>query len=561
MAGRKIGEIYGEIKIKNQQFNTGLAQTQSKLQGFKMKSVAIFAAITAASYVLIRGMKDIIQTASNLEEQTAKFGTVFRGVIDEANESVKTLTDSYGMSTREARELMAGIQDLLVPMGMMRDEAAGFSFEIVKLATDIGSFNNLPTAEAMEKIKSALVGMYRPMRSVGVVLSDMTVRQKAVNMGLAKSNDEVTALHKAIAAYTMSLEMSKDAQGDFIRTSDDFANSQKILNARIEDLKSTIGIKLLPIIADWMGDFSDLTKEVTKFMEKIGVLEGDTLPALIQTQAKYTQIIERRKYYMDKEDEGLIHYRKLLIEVEKQIKALLDKRRKEINLIKEETDETERLRKEKELLIEKLGVMAELTAVPLPTIRELNKRQQEYIRSMEEAWDITGNWTKTYDEGVDAVNFRLGELNDTTLNMGLTAMDAFGSAVAGGQKLEGVLDGLIAQLVTMAIKFAVFKAIGTAMGIPGGGFFMGMQAGGYAPGKLIPQVSSGYVTQPSVLVGEGKGGELVIPEDKIKGMVVVNVTKAGAHTEVESYINWPKSEKQRFYRGVIKEASDREGKR
>lgn len=44
------------------------------------------------------------------------------------------------------------------------------------------------------------------------------------------------------------MEQTGDAQGDFARTSDGFANSQRILTATIEDFQASLGQALLPIL-------------------------------------------------------------------------------------------------------------------------------------------------------------------------------------------------------------------------------------------------------------------------------------------------------------------------
>ena len=123
--------------------------------GLSMKTVA-----TVAAAAFVGAMKRAVQAASNLQEVTSKFRTVFKGNMAVANQSVKDLTASYAMSTREAREYLSSVQDLLVPMGVASDKAAMMSGEVVKLAADLGSFNNLPTSQVMMDINSALVGNF-----------------------------------------------------------------------------------------------------------------------------------------------------------------------------------------------------------------------------------------------------------------------------------------------------------------------------------------------------------------------------------------------------------------
>ncbi len=92
------------------------------------------------------GLKSVISLASDLEETQNKFDVVFRGMTGQAEEWSKTLVSSYQMSAQESKQYMGSLQDLLVPTGIAREEAGKMSNKFVKLAADLGSFNNLPTA-------------------------------------------------------------------------------------------------------------------------------------------------------------------------------------------------------------------------------------------------------------------------------------------------------------------------------------------------------------------------------------------------------------------------------
>ena len=60
----------------------------------------------------------------------------------------------------------SGIQDLLVPLGLAPTEAERMTASVVRLAGDLGSFNNVPVAEALADIRSGLVGSERAAAQV-----------------------------------------------------------------------------------------------------------------------------------------------------------------------------------------------------------------------------------------------------------------------------------------------------------------------------------------------------------------------------------------------------------
>jgi len=227
-----------------------------------------FAAVTAAAAAAFSAFA--VKAASDLEEVQSKFDVVFKDMSESATAWAKTLQVSYGMSETESKKFLSSIQDLLVPMGMNSQAAASLSFEIVKLSTDLGSFNNLPTAKVMEDIQSALVGNYETMKKYGVVLNATTVQQKALEMGLAASKEELTASQKALAAYTIMAEDSSAAIGDFNRTQEGFANQMKIAKSTVNDLITSLGEFLLPIATDLVSTFNDWMRTQGGFNKVLG---------------------------------------------------------------------------------------------------------------------------------------------------------------------------------------------------------------------------------------------------------------------------------------------------
>lgn len=241
-AGKKGSSAFGKLNKSLGTFNARAAAAKVGMAG-----VAAGAAALAGTVVT---MKQAIDAASNLQEVTNKFSVVFSGQMDRANAWAQNLVDNYAMSTREARQYLASVQDLLVPMGMAADEAGVMSNQIVQLSADLGSFNNMPTAQVMENIQSALVGEYDSMKKYGVGLTATTVKQRAMSMGLAETEEALTAADKAQAAYALTVEGSQAAAGDMAHTMDSYANQVKLAKAGLEDFKAFLGSAFLPAAAE-----------------------------------------------------------------------------------------------------------------------------------------------------------------------------------------------------------------------------------------------------------------------------------------------------------------------
>ncbi|MCK4818357.1 hypothetical protein KA005_21485, partial [bacterium] len=240
--------------------------SQDISKAWKTASIAVVAATAA----MVVGFKSAIDAASDLQEVQGKFDVVFAAHKEQAEDMAKILVDSYAMSSREAKQYMSSIQDLLVPMGMASDKALLMSNEVVKLSADLGSFNNLPTAQVMLDIQSALVGNFETMKKYGVVLNETVIKQKALEMGLYSGKGMVDANTKAQIAYKLMLEGSAAAIGDQERTMGSYANQMKKLKAQIEDVKSVIGNKLLPEVTAWINQLNIMIEKNPQVIDQIG---------------------------------------------------------------------------------------------------------------------------------------------------------------------------------------------------------------------------------------------------------------------------------------------------
>ena len=68
---------------------------------------------------------------------------------------------------------------------------------LVELAVDVGSFKNIASdREVIDSFTSAIVGNHRAVRAYGVVLTNATIEQAAMEAGIRKTFKELTELEK-----------------------------------------------------------------------------------------------------------------------------------------------------------------------------------------------------------------------------------------------------------------------------------------------------------------------------------------------------------------------------
>jgi hypothetical protein len=132
---------------------------------------------------------------------------------------------------------------------------------------------NIDVPDAAAKFQSALSGEAEPLKKFGINISDTAIKAYALANNIGGVTGKLTESEKVVARYGLLMEETAKYADDFANTSDSLSNQQKILKAEFENVKSEIGLKLLPImvkVADWINKkFIPYIKELTEeFGEK-----------------------------------------------------------------------------------------------------------------------------------------------------------------------------------------------------------------------------------------------------------------------------------------------------
>jgi hypothetical protein len=145
------------------------------------------------------------------------------------------------------------------------------------LASDLASFNNTPVDDALNALRSGLSGETEPLKRFGVALNDVTLKNKALAMGLIETTSGVLPpAIKAQVTYALVMEQTKLAQGDYARTSAGTANTIKTLQARFADASVAVGNMLLPAL----NLLLKIATPLVKIMEKMATFVNENKNAL-----------------------------------------------------------------------------------------------------------------------------------------------------------------------------------------------------------------------------------------------------------------------------------------
>ncbi|MHB1210341.1 MAG: phage tail tape measure protein [Acidimicrobiales bacterium] len=235
------------------------------LRSATMGTRGLYSALSLAAGVAggFAVLRSAVTGASDLAESLSKVRTVFGDSTSVVTSGADEMARKFGVVKGEFIDAAANLGLVGKAAGMGQGEAAKMADGLARLALDASSFFNVPLAEALDSMRSGLVGESEPLRRFGVLLSEAAVKQEALTLGLAKGKGELSESAKVRARVSIITRQLADAQGDLARTSDGFSNQWKKLGGLMTNFLTSVGTKVLPV-------FQSLVSGVTSLMEDFG---------------------------------------------------------------------------------------------------------------------------------------------------------------------------------------------------------------------------------------------------------------------------------------------------
>ena len=232
-----------------------------------------------------------VKAASDSEETLNKFNVVFQDVRKDADETAANLAQNFGLAQDKAKQLLSDTGDLLSGFGFTGESALKLSKDVQELAVDLASFTNFSGGAegASAALTKALLGERESVKALGIAILEEDVKAKVKALEVAgRFTNETEREKKAIATLEIAVSQSKNAIGDYARSSKSLANQTRELNARIRDVAVQFGQILLPtvskvvgVLTKVVGAFSRLSPQMKTFILIIGGIAAAIGPLLI----------------------------------------------------------------------------------------------------------------------------------------------------------------------------------------------------------------------------------------------------------------------------------------
>ncbi|WP_406660877.1 hypothetical protein V7O66_13720 [Methanolobus sp. ZRKC3] len=294
-AQRELNEAKASIKKMGAEAESTGNRMQSSGQKMTaaLNAVKIYA-VAAAAALAAMGYK-AITAAGDAEEIRNKFEAVFKDTATGAEAWAETFSNTVGRSTLETLQYLSTFQDTFVPLGFDRDEASELSEQLVQLSVDLASFNNELDTDAIASLQSALVGNHETMRRYGVIITQATLDQELLNMGIAGGVQKASEMEKVQARLNIIMGSTTDAQGDAARTADSYANQMRALKGNIADVMAEAGDDAMDDLTDTIIEFNEWGTSggydnITMFLGDVASLAADAAKGVAILTQTFTDL-------------------------------------------------------------------------------------------------------------------------------------------------------------------------------------------------------------------------------------------------------------------------------
>jgi hypothetical protein len=266
------------------QANAQFAKLQSSVGSLGRNFAVAGTAIVAGTALLGKA----VQSASNFEAEFEGVNQVFGEAAKSVQKFAEQAAQSAGLSATEALQASKTFGLFATGAGLGVEEAAKFSTTMVQLAGDLGSFNDVPTAEALAAIQSGLMGQSEPLRKFGVFLDDARLKAEALNMGIYNGTGPLSTQQKMMASYSAILSQTTVQQGDFVKYQDTLGNQLKTISTEFDNLSKDIGLMLIPAITEAMPEIKEMARQLgTQLKTAIASVDWKALTKTIVDLAKF----------------------------------------------------------------------------------------------------------------------------------------------------------------------------------------------------------------------------------------------------------------------------------
>lgn len=276
------GSVIIDTRMDTSGVQNGVSAIRQSFNGLGsvVKKIGVLIGGAFAIGKLTQFGKECVELGSNLAEVQNVVDVTFTTMSDKVNEFAKNAMTSAGLSETMAKQYVGTFGAMSKSFGFSEAQAYDMSTALTQLTGDVASFYNISQDLAYVKLKSVFTGETETLKDLGVVMTQSALDQYALANGYGKTTSEMTEQEKVALRLAFVQKQLSAASGDFIRTSDSWANQVRVMQLQLQSLKATVGQGLINIF--------------TPVLKVINILLGK-LATLANAFKSFTELITGKK--------------------------------------------------------------------------------------------------------------------------------------------------------------------------------------------------------------------------------------------------------------------------
>lgn len=259
--------LLAKLGLDSNAFQSGLRESSKSSKKFSKSVTASFAKVAAALGGVALG-KNMVRLAMDAEEVADKFRTVLGPAAEGVNNQITTLMKTIPATRAQLQDTIATVTQMGLAFGMSEKGAGQFAVGMTKISADLASFHNMKPEEVFLKMQAAITGEFEPLKRLGIVINEARLKQEALNLGIGNGKDALNAQAKAITVQNIVLKDMGAALGNAAQTANSSANRTKFFQAKLEELQTEIGAKMIPVLVKFLQVLDPLVTYISLNIER-----------------------------------------------------------------------------------------------------------------------------------------------------------------------------------------------------------------------------------------------------------------------------------------------------
>lgn len=227
--------------------------------------------VTNTGKKIVGTMGELVTSGAEYSAEVAGTEFILKSLDSTTQDLINSsseLASNIGLTNKQYKDSATNIANYYRNMGLTTEETNNLTESTMGLVADLGAITDIPFDESLSAFKSALQGNYEALDKFGVNVSATTLANTEYVKSLGKSWDSLSNNEKIMAIYNEVARQSASATGLAAQEAQEFGMQNKLLSQRLDELKGSIGEKLLPLLQPFLEKINEIVGVISSWVEK-----------------------------------------------------------------------------------------------------------------------------------------------------------------------------------------------------------------------------------------------------------------------------------------------------